>query len=89
MIKEALYYEKIDKDTVMCKLCPHFCKITCGNSGLCIPRKAVRNENKDTILINTNFEAITSIAIDQIEKLNYVYIVNVSEEERKYIISNN
>ena len=68
MIKEALYYEKIDKDTVMCKLCPHFCKITCGNSGLCIPRKAVRNENKDTILINTNYEAITSIAIDPIEK---------------------
>ncbi len=68
MIKEALYYEKIDKDTVQCKLCPHYCKITCGNSGICIPRKAVRDENGETILINTNYEAITSLAIDPIEK---------------------
>lgn len=68
MIKEALYYDKINKDTVKCKLCPHYCKITCGNSGICIPRKAVRDDNGDTILINTNYEAITSLAVDPIEK---------------------
>lgn len=68
MIKEASYYEKIDKDNVWCKLCPHNCKISCGKSGICIARKAIRDENKDTILINSNYEAITSFAIDPIEK---------------------
>ena len=68
MIKEASYYEKIDKDNVWCKLCPHNCKIPCDKSGICISRKAIRDENKDTILINSNYEAITSLAIDPIEK---------------------
>ena len=68
MIKEALYYSKIDKDNVQCNLCPHNCKIECGKSGICIPRKAVRSEDGDVILITNNYEAITSIAIDPIEK---------------------
>jgi len=68
MIKEASYYEKIDKNNVWCKLCPHNCKIPCGKSGICIARKAIRDENEDTILINSNYEAITSFAIDPIEK---------------------
>ncbi len=68
MIKEASYYEKIDKDNVWCKLCPHNCKIPCDKNGICISRKAIRDENKDTILINSNYEAITSLAIDPIEK---------------------
>ncbi|HSQ90000.1 AmmeMemoRadiSam system radical SAM enzyme [Romboutsia sp.] len=68
MIKEASYYEKIDKNNVWCKLCPHNCKIPCGKSGICIARKAIRDENEDTILINSNYKAITSLAIDPIEK---------------------
>lgn len=68
MIKEALYYEKIDENKVKCNLCPHYCIITYDKTGICIARKAVKNENKELILSTLNYDAITSVSIDPIEK---------------------
>ncbi|MGL6107194.1 radical SAM protein [Romboutsia sp.] len=43
-------------------------EVTISESGICIPRKAIRDESGETILVNYNYEAITSIAVDPIEK---------------------
>ncbi|MBT3208760.1 MAG: AmmeMemoRadiSam system radical SAM enzyme [Bacteroidetes bacterium] len=62
-MKEALYYRKIDSQTVECNLCAHNCKIAEGNHGICESRK--NNEGK---LYSENYGRICSIAIDPIEK---------------------
>jgi len=59
---EALYYEK-QNSTILCQLCPHYCKIMPGKTGLCRSRK-----NEDGKLWATNYGDTTSIALDPIEK---------------------
>lgn len=68
MIKEALYYEKIDNEKVKCNLCPHYCVIPYNKTGICLGRKAVKNENGELILATINYGSVTSVAIDPIEK---------------------
>lgn len=34
-MKEALFYEKLDKNKVTCTLCSHLCKIKDGKRGVC------------------------------------------------------
>ena len=41
MIKEAMFYEKMDASKVHCYLCPHHCKILPGKFGLCGVRKNI------------------------------------------------
>ena len=63
MLKEALYYEKLNKNMVRCNLCPHNCLIKPDKSGLCLIRK-----NIDGILYQSSYNEISSISIDPIEK---------------------
>ena len=62
-MKEAYFYEKLDNDKVICKLCPHNCVIGEGKVGLCGVRK-----NIDGSLYSLNYGEITALSLDPIEK---------------------
>jgi len=62
MIK-ALLYEHKDRGTVTCNLCPHYCNIQTGKSGLCRVRK-----NIDGKLFSLNSDKIVVANTDPIEK---------------------
>ncbi len=62
-MKEALFYEKKENNTVICNLCPHKCLIKDGKSGICLVRK-----NIGGILYAETYNEITSIAVDPVEK---------------------
>lgn len=59
---EALFWEKIEKNDVRCTLCPHFCNISPGQSGVCGTR-----QNSDGKLFSLNYGKICA-AIDPVEK---------------------
>jgi len=59
---EAKYYEK-KENYLQCLLCPHYCKIQPGKTGICRARK-----NEDGKLWVLNYGRTTSIAMDPIEK---------------------
>ncbi|SHJ28217.1 pyruvate formate lyase activating enzyme [Clostridium cavendishii DSM 21758] len=67
MIKEALYYER-KNNMIYCKLCPHRCHLLEGQLGICQVRKAEKHNNNELKLYTLNYGAITSIALDPIEK---------------------
>lgn len=62
-MKEALFYERRDDKSIICKLCPHQCHITEGRIGRCKARK-----NRSGALYTENYAAVSSIAMDPIEK---------------------
>jgi len=61
--KEALYYEKLEKRVVRCRLCPVECVIADGRTGSCGVRV-----NKGGILYSEVYGRMTSAALDPIEK---------------------
>lgn len=63
MMKEALYYEKLDNKKVHCRLCPHECMIADGKRGFC----GVRVNSAGT-LYSEIYGKMTSMALDPIEK---------------------
>ncbi|ERM91400.1 radical SAM protein [Caldanaerobacter subterraneus subsp. yonseiensis KB-1] len=63
MLKEAMFYEKLENNAVRCRLCPHNCYIPEGRYGVCGVRKNVGGR-----LFSENYGVITSIALDPIEK---------------------
>jgi pyruvate formate lyase activating enzyme len=63
MMKEAMFYEKLDGGRVHCYLCPHHCRIPKDGRGLCGVRK-----NVDGVLFSMNYGEISSIGVDPIEK---------------------
>jgi len=62
-IREAKYYEKLDKQLVRCLLCPWKCLLDNTQSGLCNVRK-----NIDGKLYTLIYGLVSSVAIDPIEK---------------------
>ena len=60
---EAGFYIKEDKNKVICKLCPHQCKIEEGKTGLCHVRT-----NHNGILYSDNYGKLSAINLDPIEK---------------------
>ena len=62
-MKETMYYKKLEDKKVKCYLCPHNCTIADGKTGICGVRK-----NVDGILYSQNYNKISSIAMDPIEK---------------------
>lgn len=60
--KEAAYYQK-DNEIVICKLCPHECKILNNKKGICGSRI-----NKDGTLYSTSYANPVALNIDPIEK---------------------
>jgi pyruvate formate lyase activating enzyme len=63
MQKEALYYEKLDKQRVGCRLCPHNCTIAEGKVGICGVRR-----NLEGSLHTLIYGEVSSMAMDPIEK---------------------
>lgn len=61
--REAEYYVAIPGDRIQCRLCPHACVLPAGKSGICRSRT-----NEDGILRLPLYGAISSIALDPIEK---------------------
>jgi pyruvate formate lyase activating enzyme len=62
-MKEALYYQKLDKNIVQCQLCPHFCTIKENNVGICKVRKNVKGK-----LYSLVYGRAVAAHIDPIEK---------------------
>jgi pyruvate formate lyase activating enzyme len=62
-MKEALLYEKLDSNEVLCHLCRHGCKIKDGAKGLC----AVRY-NQEGTLYTLVYDKVISTNVDPIEK---------------------
>jgi len=60
---EAAYYQKLRDDKVQCLLCPHECRISAGNFGICKVR-----ENQGGTLIAPTFERACAVRFDPIEK---------------------
>jgi len=60
---EALFYHKKNEEGVQCNLCPHECTIANGKSGICKVRI-----NKQGTLIAKNYEQVSSLGFDPIEK---------------------
>ena len=63
MKRQVNFFEKINDETIKCRLCPHNCIIKEGHSGLCRVR-----EVKDGILYANNYGEISALAVDPIEK---------------------
>lgn len=63
MLKEAMFYEKLDEGKVRCNLCNHRCKIASGKRGICGVR-----ENRDGTLYSLIYNTVSSEAVDPIEK---------------------
>lgn len=61
--KEALFYRKIDEETVQCQLCPNQCRLSNGQRGFCRAR-----EPKDGKLYSLVYGLPCSVHIDPIEK---------------------
>ena len=61
--KKAGFWRTADDKTSECGLCPHFCKIPPGKSGICGAR-----HNRDGELTAESYGKVTSIALDPIEK---------------------
>ncbi len=61
--KEALHYKKIDKETIMCQLCPRQCVLKDGQRSFCKVR-----EPKDGLLYTLVYELPCSVHEDPIEK---------------------
>jgi len=62
-VREALYYEKKEKNAVACALCPHFCEIREGKAGICRFR-----QNRAGTLYAANYGKVSSCGLDPIEK---------------------
>lgn len=62
-MKEAMYYKPLDEGRVQCFLCPHNCSIKDGGKGACTVRK-----NEGGTLYSLNYNRISSIGLDPIEK---------------------
>ncbi len=64
MLKEALFYNyNYNNEKVECNLCPHNCNLLNNNYGICKVRLA-----RGKKLFTINYGAVTSIALDPIEK---------------------
>ncbi|MGM0769992.1 MAG: AmmeMemoRadiSam system radical SAM enzyme [Halobacteriota archaeon] len=63
MLKEAMFYEKLDEEKVQCNLCNHRCKIAKGKTGICGVR-----ENREGTLYSLIYNTVSSEAVDPIEK---------------------
>jgi len=61
--REALYYEKIDEETVKCVLCPHECVLRDGQRSFCRVR-----EPKNGKLYTLVYELACACHVDPIEK---------------------
>ena len=62
-MQEAQFYQKADDHVVKCNLCPWFCELKPGQTGVCKVR-----ENKDGLLVTHVYNKVAAIGTDPIEK---------------------
>ncbi len=62
-MKEAMFYRKIDDEKILCELCPHFCKLKEGQTGICHVRKV-----QDGRLNSLVYGRSIALHVDPIEK---------------------
>lgn len=62
-LKEAMHYERVTGQKVICRLCPHECKISPGKYGICKVRS-----NIEGTLYTHNYGKISAVAMDPVEK---------------------
>jgi len=62
-MKEALFYTKEEGQKTACSLCPHYCRIAEGNSGICGVR-----ENQGGVLYSLVYGKVAAANPDPIEK---------------------
>ena len=62
-IKEAMFYEKLDKNTIQCHLCPRNCTLKNGMRGFCRAREPRNGKHYSLVYGNP-----TALHIDPIEK---------------------
>jgi len=62
-LKEAMHYEQLAGQKVICRLCPHNCTIAPGKYGICRVRS-----NIEGILYTHNYGKIAAVAMDPVEK---------------------
>ncbi len=62
-MKQAMYYESLEDESVLCVLCPHQCRIAKNQWGRCGVR-----QNQDGMLVTWNYEKLVSLSLDPIEK---------------------
>ncbi len=62
-MKAAGYYEELYRTQIKCTLCPHYCTLGDGKTGICRVRKNVEGE----MFLNT-YGAVSSMGFDPIEK---------------------
>ncbi len=63
IMKEAMYYKKLNAQKVQCLLCPHYCVIPEGDIGICRGKKNINGK-----LFAINYGKTVTVAIDPIEK---------------------
>jgi pyruvate formate lyase activating enzyme len=61
--REAMFYEKLDKDTIQCRLCPRNCVLKNGMRGFCRAR-----EPENGIHYSLTYGNPTAVHVDPIEK---------------------
>ena len=69
-MREALLYEKLNKDRVKCLNCAHYCIISCLKKGICGVR-----ENKEGKLYSLVYEKLAALHIDPIEKKPFFHFL--------------
>ncbi|MGM0471851.1 MAG: AmmeMemoRadiSam system radical SAM enzyme [Bacillota bacterium] len=62
-MKEAVWYQQLAQKQVRCELCPHYCRLDDGQSGICQVR-----QNKNGQLVTTSYGELGAMAVDPIEK---------------------
>ncbi len=62
-MQEALLYERLDEQVVLCRLCPWACRPAEGESGLCQVR-----QNRGGTLYSLNYGLISAAAVEPIER---------------------
>jgi pyruvate formate lyase activating enzyme len=60
---EALFYKKLSNGEVRCELCPWYCKLKPGQTGVCNVR-----ENFDGQLVTHVYDKVAAMGVDPIEK---------------------
>lgn len=62
-VKEALFYQQLDDNKVICELCPHFCKLNEDQIGICSVRKNISGN-----LYSLVYGKSIAVYVDPIEK---------------------
>lgn len=62
-MQEALLYDRLDEQAVLCRLCPWACRLAEGEIGLCQVR-----QNREGTLYSLNYGLISAAAVEPIER---------------------